>query len=232
MRPTNAVALNCAPSTEEAPSFGWPGTLFVVLNSLASILFGVGATVSVTSGGRETGTTILFALLAALAGWLAWGVLKHHKVVFWPLVVILALSTATTIPYIFTGDRSGIGALISAAMSGGFLWHFWRNRKLFGAEQIESLQAEKQNLSFASMIAGYIVYLVAGAWGLVLSIQILADAAGLWLVVIGFFLVPAMLALVPWYAGAVDGNWLPLFVIYGGGLLGMILIGMGGRGRN
>ena len=76
-------------------------------------------------------------------------------------------------------------------------------------------------------IPGTIVYYAAGLWGLYLCLALIVDGWGGFAAVIAFFLAPFVLLAVPWYAGFADGNWFPCIVIYGGGLLGACLGGIG-----
>ena len=76
-------------------------------------------------------------------------------------------------------------------------------------------------------ILGVISFIIFGLWGLFLEVAIVNEVAGFLGVVLGFMLLPVMFAVVPWYAGVVWGNWLPLMVCYGGGILTAILFGLG-----
>jgi len=69
--------------------------------------------------------------------------------------------------------------------------------------------------------------IIFGFWGLILLVGVVNEIAGFLGVVIGFILFPVMFAAAPWYAAVAWGNWLPLIVCYGGGVLTAILYGLG-----
>jgi hypothetical protein len=50
---------------------------------------------------------------------------------------------------------------------------------------------------------------------------------GFWGFVIGLFVAPITFIAAPWYAGLVLGNWFPLLIGYGGGIVALILFGIG-----
>ena len=60
-----------------------------------------------------------------------------------------------------------------------------------------------------------IVYIAGGLWGLLLIWNYLTDQIGTFLTVMSFFILPIVFYLVPFYAGFVDGYWLPLWVNWG-----------------
>lgn len=74
---------------------------------------------------------------------------------------------------------------------------------------------------------GFLIWLVAGFWGLWISASIVHDIGGSVLVVISLLLAPFLLGLAPWYAGLFLGDWFPLLLIYGGGIAGMVLFAIG-----
>ena len=76
-------------------------------------------------------------------------------------------------------------------------------------------------------VLGILVWIVSGVWGFILTVKILNAVGGLLLVVIGVCVLPCSFAIAPWYAGAVWGEWLPLLVIYCGGLGGMACVYFG-----
>jgi hypothetical protein len=76
-------------------------------------------------------------------------------------------------------------------------------------------------------VPGYILYLLGGIWGLFLCLGIIYSKLGFIGGLIAFFLLPFTVYLAPWYAGLVDGNWKPVLVVYGSGILAMVLIGIG-----
>jgi len=51
--------------------------------------------------------------------------------------------------------------------------------------------------------------------------------AGFWGIVGAIFLFPISFPVIPWYALIVYGDWWPLVIVYGGGLLTTTLIGLG-----
>lgn len=64
-------------------------------------------------------------------------------------------------------------------------------------------------------IAGVLSVLV----GSFLCLGAVVDYFGIVVTVIGVFLLPATLAIVPWYDAVAYGNWLPLILVYGGGFV-------------
>lgn len=80
-------------------------------------------------------------------------------------------------------------------------------------------------------IAG-VIYLIGALIAFIITISILFDAVGLiWTIILATFLMPATVLLAPIYAAFAWGIWLPLLIIYGGGLLMWILfLILGGLG--
>lgn len=76
-------------------------------------------------------------------------------------------------------------------------------------------------------VPGYIIYLVAGIWGMFISLGIVVDNVGFIGGMIAFILFPFTLAFAPLYAALADGNWFPLILIYGGGICATVLIAIG-----
>lgn len=72
-----------------------------------------------------------------------------------------------------------------------------------------------------------LIYVVCGFWGLFITFDIVRDTLGLVVAVIGLFVAPMYLVLVPWYAAIAQGDWFPLLLIYGGGIGGSVLYGIG-----
>jgi len=72
-----------------------------------------------------------------------------------------------------------------------------------------------------------IMWIVVGLAGFLLELIIVEEAAGFWGVVLGITFLPAVLLAAPWYALVAWGNWLPLLVVYGGGISAAILYGVG-----
>ena len=79
---------------------------------------------------------------------------------------------------------------------------------------------------------GFLVWAVAGIWGFFLCIGIIAHAAGFWGIVAAIFLGPITYIAAPLYAGFAHGDWFPLILNYGGGLLAMVLVAVGGAMSN
>ena len=76
-------------------------------------------------------------------------------------------------------------------------------------------------------VLGYIVAVIFGLWGFIIELTILCQVAGFGGVVIGFMLFPVMFLAAPWYALVAWGNWFPLLIVYGGGILAAVLFGIG-----
>ena len=74
---------------------------------------------------------------------------------------------------------------------------------------------------------GFIIYLVCGFWGLFICFGIVQKVLGTALAVISVFLAPFLLTLAPWFQALAYGDWFPLGLVYGGGVIGTILIGIG-----
>lgn len=74
---------------------------------------------------------------------------------------------------------------------------------------------------------GFLIWLVAGLWGLWICASIVYSIGGSILVIFSLLLAPFLLGLAPWYAGLALGDWYPLMLVYGGGFAGMILFGIG-----
>jgi hypothetical protein len=75
---------------------------------------------------------------------------------------------------------------------------------------------------------GLLTYVVVGLLGLIMCVGILLNAGGPILAIVGFFLFPIAMAVAPWIPVVTAGNWTAVLVIYGGGLLGVVLNGVGG----
>lgn len=76
-------------------------------------------------------------------------------------------------------------------------------------------------------IPGYILYVIGGIWGLFICLGIIQAKLGFIGVLVSFLLLPFTIYLAPWYAAFVDDNWRPVIVIYGSGIIAMVLIGIG-----
>jgi len=76
-------------------------------------------------------------------------------------------------------------------------------------------------------VPAFIIYFVAGLWGLLISLGIVVDELGFIGGVIGFMFFPVTLAFAPWYAGLAYGIWFPVILVYGGGIAAAVLYGIG-----
>ena len=76
-------------------------------------------------------------------------------------------------------------------------------------------------------VPGFLIIIVCGIWGLILCFGIVQEVLGTIVAVLSLFLAPFLLSLAPWYQGFVNSDWIPLALIYGGGIIGYILIGIG-----
>jgi len=76
-------------------------------------------------------------------------------------------------------------------------------------------------------IPGGIVCVVAGLWGLFISMGIVTDHLGFIGGTISFFLFPVTLAFAPWYEAIAHSNWFPVLLVYGGGIGSTILFAIG-----
>jgi hypothetical protein len=74
---------------------------------------------------------------------------------------------------------------------------------------------------------GYLVLIIAGIWGFWIELVIVHEAAGFWGMVIAFSILPLTYIAVPFYALIANGNWFPLALVYGGGLIGAAIFGTG-----
>jgi hypothetical protein len=76
-------------------------------------------------------------------------------------------------------------------------------------------------------VPGYIVYFLGGLWGLFICLGIVKAKLGITGVIVGLFIFPVVVYVAPWWAGLVDGNWMPVMVVYGSGIVARILIRIG-----
>lgn len=76
-------------------------------------------------------------------------------------------------------------------------------------------------------VPGYILFVIGGIWGLIICLGIIHSKLGFFGVLVSLFLFPVVTVVAPWYVGLADGNWRPLMVIYGSGLLAWALIMIG-----
>ena len=75
--------------------------------------------------------------------------------------------------------------------------------------------------------AGFLVWLVAGLWGLFICLRIISVELGFIGTIFAFMLFPATVAVAPWYIGLKFAYWFPVILIYGGGFAGTIFYGIG-----
>lgn len=74
---------------------------------------------------------------------------------------------------------------------------------------------------------GVLIYIVAGIWGLFICFGIVQSALGTVVAFLSLVVAPFLLGLAPWYAGIAKGDWFPVLLVYGGGILGSILFAIG-----
>lgn len=82
-------------------------------------------------------------------------------------------------------------------------------------------------LSYVLSAIGGIVWVITGFWGFWIELGIVYEAAGFWGIVIAFSIAPITLFAAPFYALIANSDWFPLALVYGGGLVGAILCGIG-----
>jgi hypothetical protein len=76
-------------------------------------------------------------------------------------------------------------------------------------------------------IPAMFIYFVGGLWGLAVSLGIVYHGLGLIGTILGLLVFPLVLYLAPWYAGFAQGNWFPVVLVYGSGIVAMILFVIG-----
>ncbi len=76
-------------------------------------------------------------------------------------------------------------------------------------------------------VLGVIIWVIFGLWGFIIEVAIVNQVAGFWGLVVAFMLLPITLAVTPWYALVAWGNWFPLVIVYGGGIVGTLFFGIG-----
>lgn len=74
-------------------------------------------------------------------------------------------------------------------------------------------------------VLGLLLFPVAILFGVGMSAEIIEAKLGLGLA--AWLLAPITYALGPWYAGFADGQWLPLLINYGAGVIGLPMIVLG-----
>ena len=78
-------------------------------------------------------------------------------------------------------------------------------------------------------IFAYVVYLIAGLWGVILCWRFLVDAVGVFFALVCFLFFPVVFALVPWLDVFFNGNWLTVQVCWGGWLFATMLFRIADR---
>lgn len=86
----------------------------------------------------------------------------------------------------------------------------------------------KNIIGNAFVILGYLSFLIFGAWGMLITARILIDIGGFLLLVVGLMVAPVILAAAPLYAAVALNTFFPFIIIFGGGILSLFLIGIGG----
>lgn len=76
-------------------------------------------------------------------------------------------------------------------------------------------------------VVGFIVFVVAGLWGLFLCLGIVSKVAGFWGILVALLLTPFTLVATPLYAGFTWGDWFPFTLNYGGAIVSGTLIAIG-----
>src|SRR5659263_695286 len=76
-------------------------------------------------------------------------------------------------------------------------------------------------------VLGVIVFAIFGLLGFIIELGILNQVIGYWGSVIAFVLFPITFTVAPWYALIARGNWSPLVIVCGGGILAAILFYIG-----
>jgi hypothetical protein len=85
----------------------------------------------------------------------------------------------------------------------------------------------RSRLGSVFKVLGYITLVIFGLLGFIISVGIVYKAAGFWGFVVAFVLLPITFAVAPWYALIIRGDWFPLAISYGGGIIGIILVYIG-----
>jgi hypothetical protein len=72
-------------------------------------------------------------------------------------------------------------------------------------------------------ITAVLLFLFAGFYGLMLCFAIVQQVFGTFVAILSIFLLPFLLGLAPWYVLFANGDFMPLLVVYGGGIPAIIL---------
>ena len=72
-------------------------------------------------------------------------------------------------------------------------------------------------------VPALIIWFAAGIWGLILCYEIVVELLGTTFAIISTFMFPVSLTAAPWYEAVANENWLPVLVVYGGGIAALLL---------
>ena len=86
-------------------------------------------------------------------------------------------------------------------------------------DEDESQPAPGSTISGLVGMAGCLLILAWGFVGTVVCFNVIADAFGFVIAILGVLVFDIILVIAPFYALFVDGNWVPLLVVFGGGIL-------------
>lgn len=64
----------------------------------------------------------------------------------------------------------------------------------------------------------FLMYFVAGLWGLYLCFNIVESVFGGFIAILSVFIFPVLLTIAPIYQGIANNDWFPLLLIYGSGI--------------
>lgn len=74
---------------------------------------------------------------------------------------------------------------------------------------------------------GYVVYFIFGLWGLLICFQLVKYVFGEQYAFLSLLIFPLTLFFTPWYVLYEWGDWFPLIIIYGGGIIGRVIVYIG-----
>jgi hypothetical protein len=72
-------------------------------------------------------------------------------------------------------------------------------------------------------VTSFLLFIFASLYGLILCFGIVQYVFGTFIAFLSIFLLPFLLGLAPWYALFANGDFIPLLVVYGGGIPAGIL---------
>jgi hypothetical protein len=78
-------------------------------------------------------------------------------------------------------------------------------------------------------ISGLTLGIVLSLYDLTEGVRVLNSVSGFWGVVVGLVIFPATLVVTPVYLLVVDGNWIPILSVYGGGAISVSLVKTGSK---